>query len=160
MQKTDRFLHTDDGRRHQSAESHQSDVLSDRRLHNGFRGDVLAQVDHIISVILQHYFYDIFADVMDIALDRGQDDPAFYFLGLSLQGLLHHFEGCLGSFRAHEELRQEHCSLLKPFANLIQRRDQFPVDQIQCGRMRKCLSGRFCGALRHSPDDALSEPHG
>ena len=97
---------------------------------------------------------------MDVALDRGQDDPAFYFLGLPLQGLLHHFEGRLGSLRAHEELRQEHRSLLKAFAHLIQRRDQFPVDQIQCGRMRKCLSGRFCGALCHSPGDALSETHG
>ena len=96
---------------------------------------------------------------MDVTLDGGENDPPLHLLGLSLQGLLEHIKCRFGGLRAHQKLRQENGSLLKPFSHFVEGGDQIPVDQVEYRRVLKGLSGRVCGALRHSPEHALSKTH-
>ena len=72
---------------------------------------------------------------MDIALDRGKNDPSLYLLGLSLEVFLHHFKSSLSGFRAHQKLRQKDRSGFKSFSHLIEGGNQVPVDQIQRSRI-------------------------
>ena len=41
------------------------------RLGNLFGRDVLSEVDNLVAVVFKQQFYDVFADVVDVALDGG-----------------------------------------------------------------------------------------
>ena len=65
-----------------------------------FRRDLLAEVNHGVAVVGENGLDEIFADVMHIAIDGGNDDrafgDAFNFLKIILKvvdGLLHYFGG-------------------------------------------------------------------
>ena len=160
VQKTDRLLHTHNCRRHQGAQAHEPDVLSDGCFRDGLGRYILSEVEHFKTVIFQHDLDNILADIMDIALNCGKDDPSLHFLGLSLQGLFDHVKGRLGRLRAHQQLRKENGSLLESLSDLIQRRDQFLIDQDKRLFRLKRLSGRRSRAFRHSPLYAFEQSHG
>ena len=49
-------------------------ILLDGSLHNDSRIYILAEVDHLISIVLKNDFDYILADIMDIALDGCKND--------------------------------------------------------------------------------------
>ena len=159
-EQADGLFHADDRRRHQGTETHQRDVLADRRLHNGLRGNILSQVKDFEAVVFQHDLDYVFADIVDISLDSGQDDPALCLLFLVLHGLFDDFKGRFGRLRAHEQLRKENGTLFKAFADKIQGGDQFLINEAQSRSPRfEKGSGSIGRAPCHASADAVSQGH-
>ena len=98
------------------------------------------EVDNLKIVALQHHTDDVFANVVHIALDGGDDDLAFgldIFTGLGLQALfffnvrnqmchslLHHASG-------FDHLRQKHLALAKQIAHHVHAVHQRTFDDVQ-----------------------------
>ena len=116
-----------------------------------------AQVDDFKVVALQHDADDIFADVMNVALHRGQQDfpviataAGFFRLDVGLQvgnGLFHDTGGL-------DHLGQEHFSFTKEVAHGIH-----PVHQGTLYDLYRCVIGQSggLGILFNELDDALEQ---
>ncbi|KAG5728913.1 hypothetical protein E4T56_gene8936, partial [Termitomyces sp. T112] len=72
-------------RRDQAGQADDIDLFLLRRLDDPAPRHHHAQVDHLIAVALQDHAHDVLADVVNVALDGGHDDPALglgaFFLG-------------------------------------------------------------------------------
>ena len=123
-QLPDGLLHADNGRRHQRAQTDYLDVLPDGGVYDHLGRNVLAEVEDLISVVFKQDLDDIFADVVDVALDRREDDLALGLLILTLHRFLDDLERSLGRLRTHQQLRQEYRSFLKAVAHGVQCGDQ------------------------------------
>ena len=108
--------------------------------------DILAQINDLITIVVQQHLDDVFTDIMDISLDCGQDD----FFPLSLRrirvgafphGRTHRFKGRFGGIGAHQQLRKKQLSAFKILTHLIQGRNHFLVDNGKGRRVCQLLSG-------------------
>jgi hypothetical protein len=108
-----------------------------RRVQDSVAGDHDPEVDDIVAVAAEHHADDVLADVVHVALDRGDDDPALaadagaQLLGLDVgnqvrDGLLHH--AC-----RFDDLRQEHLAGAKEVADDVHAVHQRPFDHRQGG---------------------------
>ena len=107
-------------------------MILDRSLYDIFRRHVLAHVYHVKIIILQKDFYDVLADIVDIA-SYSRDNHCSFWLALFpalFERRPYHFKCSLCGFRAHQQLRQKHLLLFKSFSNDIERRNQFFIDHI------------------------------
>ena len=68
--------HLVERRRDQAREADHVDLALARLLEDLFAGDHHAQVDDLVVVAGQHDADDVLADVVDVALDGGHQDPA------------------------------------------------------------------------------------
>ena len=133
MQGFNRGLHVGHGGRHQGGQAHELGPGLAHSLDHALGVNVAAQVEHVIAVIFQNNADDVLADIMYIALDRGNDDLAFAALGLTRGCNLgfNGFKSGLGSGGSLQKLRQEHGPLLKAVAHGVQRGNQRSIDHIQ-----------------------------
>ena len=118
-----------------------------------------AEVDDLEPVALQDHADDVLADVVDVALDGGHDDPALALGGAGLllflldegdqvgDGLLHHPR------RLHD-LGQEHLARSEQVADDVHPVHQRPFDHLD--RARKLLP-RFLGVGDDVGVDALHQ---
>ena len=114
-----------------SAEAAQPGPRLPDRLHHRLRRHVPAQVNDAIAVVLQHRPDDVLADVVDVALDGGDDDGlSVGHAALGGQHLPHHVAGGLGRVGGAHELGQEQRPRLVPAAHLVQDGDDGLVDQL------------------------------
>ena len=117
-----RPLHRRDGRRHQGAQAHQRAAQPPGLVCNPLAGDVFPQIDHLEAIVIEHNPDDIFTDIVDIPLYRGEQDRAMLFRrGATRQQMLLNRLKRIGrrSGAAHE-LRQEDRLLLKALPDLVE----------------------------------------
>ena len=135
------------------------------RLQDLLAGDHHAQVDDLVVVTAQYDAYDVLADIVDVALDRGHHDRAAcrglvaggaraggQLLGLHEghevgHGLFHH----TGAFH---DLRQEHLAVAEQVADDLDAGHQRPFDDVQAGGV--LLPGLFHVGL-DMIDDAVDQ---
>ena len=148
--------------RDQAGKTDNVDVLFLCRFENGFGGYHDAEVNHFIVVALQYHANDVFADVMDIALDRRHQDGAvasclaiFFCVHVRQQvgdGLFHHACG-------FDHLGQEHFSLTKQITDHIHAVHQRTFDDMQrllCGK--SCCLGVFFYIICYTLDERMFQP--
>ena len=63
-------------RRDQAAQPDDVHLALDGRVEDLVGRHHHAEIDHLVAVAAQHHADDVLADVVDVALDRGQQDPA------------------------------------------------------------------------------------
>ena len=73
-QQPDGLLHADDRSGHERAQADKRNLFLDRGIYDYFGRNVLAQVEHLIAVVLKQNLDDVLANIVDIALDSRQDD--------------------------------------------------------------------------------------
>ena len=116
-------------RRDKPAKPDQIGVL--RGLQNPFGLYHNAQIDNVEPVARKHDAHDIFADVVDVALDGGNYD----FRAAALRGGLHKRFECrhraLHDPRAFYDLRQKHFALAEKLADVLHRAHQILFDYTQ-----------------------------
>ena len=144
-------------RRDQAGQADEIRALAGGRLENPLAGHHHAQVDHFEVVTLQHDADDVLADVMDIALDRGDHHLAVGAAGAGLflldvrnqhrNGLLHHAR------RLHH-LRQEHLARTEQIAHHVHSVHQRTLDHIERPLGRK---PRLFGILEHELIEPLHQ---
>ena len=124
-----------------------------------------AQIHHLEVVALEHHADDVFADVVDIALDRGQHDPAVAApLTIGLFRLDKRNQVSHGFFhhpRRFHHLRQEHLAGAEQVADHVHAVHQWSFDDLQ--RPVELLAGflgvsfdKFVNAL----DQRVFQPFG
>ena len=134
------ILHLFQTRRDQTAETHNVGVFFFGFGQNFVARHHHAHIHHFKVIALQNHCHDVFADVVHIAFDGGDDDFAFgfdiaarvlqgFFLGFNIgqqmrHRLLHH----AGRFH---HLWQEHFALAKQIANHIHAIHQRAFDHMQ-----------------------------
>ena len=100
----------------------------------------------MVPVILPQHFYNIFADVVDIAFHNGQyDGVALRFAGLPCLHLFFDFiKSRLGRVRRHQKLGQEQRLFAKAFPHRVEGGNDVLVDDLQ----RRFIFSQqfFCGA--------------
>ena len=82
----DGLLHALEGGGHQGGKTHQMHILFPDGVHDRFHRHITAQVDDLKAIILQDDPDDVLADVVDIALDGGNDDAPLAGAALALLG--------------------------------------------------------------------------
>ena len=144
MERLDGGLHTGHRGGHQGGKAHQRRSGFADCLHHALGRHVPAQIQNVISVIFQNDADNVLADVVDVPLDGGNDNPA---LALPLaaaggKGRLDFLEGRLGGGGGLEQLGQEERSLFKTVPHGVQRGDEGGVHQVQRFPGGQCL---LCG---------------
>jgi hypothetical protein len=115
-----------------------------------------AEIDHLVVVAAENDPDDVLADVVNVALDRGEDDLSLRPAALLL--ILH--EGLqvgdrpLHRTRALDDLRQEHAARSEQVADDPHPVHEWALDHVE--RPRKLLPGLF-GVLLDVLDDAVDE---
>ena len=133
MQRLNRGLHIGDGGRHQGRQTYKLCTRLSHSLDHALGGDIAAKVKHIVPVVFQNNADDVFADVVYIALDGGNDDLALAALRLPGGGdlRLDGLKGSLGGGGCLQQLRQENSSLFKAIPHGVQRGNQRSVYDIE-----------------------------
>ena len=108
----------------QSAQSHDIGLFGNRRIENFIGGHHHPQVNHVVIVASKHHSHDVLADVVDIALHRGQQDLlALFGEGkFSLVGFYVWQQECHGFFHHPgrlDDLGQEHFPRSEEFTHDI-----------------------------------------
>ncbi len=124
-------------------------------------GDHDAQIEHLVIVALEHDADDVLADVVNVALDGGEQDPAG---GLPLREpkllllLLHEghqiSDGLLHHPRRLHHLRQEHLAGPEQIADDVHAGHQRAFDDVQ---RPLCLRPRLFGVLLDEVADAVDQ---
>lgn len=96
VQQPDGLFHGGQCGGHQGGQAHQAHPLLLNRPQDGLRRHIPAQVQHLVAVISQYGFHNIFANVMNVALHSGNDEFS-----------LLHGHTALGGDRAPDDL--EYC---------------------------------------------------
>ena len=74
VQQPDGLFHGGQCGGHQGGQAHQAHPLLLNRPQDGLRRHIPAQVQHLVAVISQYGFHNIFANVMNVALHSGNDE--------------------------------------------------------------------------------------
>ena len=116
----------------QAAQADRVGAPCGRFVDDALRLDHDAQVADLVAVAGHDHRDDVFADVVDVALDRGHDHLA---RRLSAGGILfdiggEHPDGAFHHARRLDDLRQEHLALAEEFAHARHRTHQQPVDHL------------------------------
>ena len=116
--------HLVEGRGDETAQTDDVCLLCDRRIDDFVRRHHDAEIDHIVIVAAQHHADDIFADVMHVAFNRGENQlgpPVDILRGLFFRlekrrqksyGFFHHA-------RAFDHLRQKHLARTEEVADHV-----------------------------------------
>ena len=132
-------------------------VLLHRCLYDGLRRNVPAQVQHLVAVVSQHRADDVLADVVDVAVDRGDDETAFFHRSTALlgNGGANDLKHGLGRLGGAQELGQESLTLFVPLTHQIQGGNE-PV--LHKGQFILILQSSFRqggGVCLEPPDDGV-----
>ena len=133
MQSFDGGLHVGHSGGHQRRKADQLGPGLAHGFDNALGRYIAAKVEHIVAVVFENDAHDIFADIMYIPLDGGDNDLALAALCLAGSGdlCLDGFKGGLGSGGGLQQLRQKNGAFFKAIAHHVQRRDQRGVDNVQ-----------------------------
>ena len=136
-------------------------MLPDGRLDDPLRGHVAAEVEDLVAVILQDHFYDVLADIVDVALHGREDDPALdRGLSAGRDPALDLIEALLRDVRRQDELGQEEGALFKFPANNVERGDQDAVDHVHRVRVGEISGGETAAFRLHAGLHGLQDlPH-
>ena len=110
-------------------------LLLDRRVEDLRRRHHHAEVDHLVVVAAEHHADDVLADVVDVALHRGHQDPALRRRGVSpfsasMYGS-RYGDRLLHRARALDDLRQEHLARAEQVADDLHAVHQRAFDDLQ-----------------------------
>ena len=131
--------HLVERRRDEAGEADDVDLLLLRLVENALRRNHHAEIDDLEIIAGEHDADDILANVMDVALDRGEQDLSgvLALVALGLAGLdkgqqishrrLHHA-------RRFHHLRQEHFACAEQVADLVHARHQRAFDHVERAR--------------------------
>ena len=153
--------HLVERRRDQPGQSDDVDPLLPRRLEDAVGRHHHAEVDHLVVVALEDDADDVLADVVDVALHRGEQDAAGKagLAGAVLALLLLHERHQVGDRLLHHprrlhHLRQEHLAGAEQVADHVHAGHQRPFDHVQ-----RRLGGkpRLLGVRLDEVGDALDE---
>ena len=123
--------------RNQAAQADHVDTFGARGIENPFAGNHHAQVDHLVVVATEHDADDVFADVVDVAFDGGQEHLAARFVSLAAGGLLRFHEreqighGFFHDAGTFHHLRQEHFAGAEQIADDLHAGHQRTFDDFQ-----------------------------
>ena len=152
--------HLVERRRDESAQADQVGALVDGGLENPVGRHHDAEVDDLVVVAPEHHADDVLADVVDVALDRGQHDlagrraprlvPALLLLHVRKEAgdRLLHRAGAL------DDLRQEHLAGAEQVADDAHAVHQRAFDHVERPRQRPT---RLLDVLLDEVDDAVDE---
>ena len=134
MEGRNGLFHALEGGGHQGGQADQMHVLLPDGVHDRLHRHVAAQVDDLKAVVFEDDLHDVLADVVDVPLDRGDDDAALALAGAALfgNGRLDLLKGALGGAGRLQQLRQIKGALLVLVSHDVQRRDEGFVHQFQC----------------------------
>ncbi len=106
MEGRNGLFHALEGGRHQGGQADQMHVLLPDGVHDRLHRHVAAQVDDLKAVVFEDDLHDVLADVVDVPLDRGDDDAALALAGAAFfgDGRLDLLKGALGGAG-----RLQHC---------------------------------------------------
>ena len=130
--------------------------MRDGGLDDGFGLHVLAQIHDLEAVVAEHEADDVLADVVNIALNGGDNDDFLRFgIGFAFQQRLQACESRLHGFGGAQELGQEIFAALVFRAHFGDRGDEAPAHEF------KGIGPGF-QLLFHEPDHAfaVAENHG
>ena len=88
VQGLDGGLHVGHGGGHQGRKTDQLGTGLAHGFHHALRRHITTQIQHIVTVVFEDDAHDVFADVVHIAFDGGNDDLALAALGLAGGGNL------------------------------------------------------------------------
>ena len=120
-QLADHFVNLDHRGRHEGAEAYDVGFIFNGRAHDGFCGDILAEVDELETTVFEQSGYDVFAEVMYITLYGSDDDSAFLRGFLGREHFLEFEEGRAHCFRGKQYLRQKYPAGTEVDADFIHR---------------------------------------
>ena len=146
--KGDGVLHALEGRRHKGGKSDHCDILLYRRVDYELRVNVPSEVDDGVAVVVEQGLDDVLADVVNVALDCGENDLALAHARAARFGevLLYHLKARLSGVRALDKLRQEYLFVLKVRAYPVEGGDQLLVNDrhsVLCFEQLFCRRGAF-----------------
>ena len=160
-------MHFFQARRDESRQAHDVDVLGLGARQDLVTGHHDAQIDDLEVVALQDHRDDVLADVVHVALDRGDDDLALGLDVLAGGGLLQLFlldvgqqvrHGRLHDARRLDHLRQEHLALAEQVAHDVHAVHQRTFDHVQrAPALAQYLAVRLLGVLRDEFGDAVHQ---
>ena len=109
---------------------------------------ILAQIYHLVTVVFQQHFNYILADVVDIALYRGQHDLHVLGRGIGRKTGLDDVKAAFCGFGSAHQLGQEYLALFVQLAYAVESGDELVIDDIESrhgGQELFCLfgDGRF-----------------
>ena len=88
--------------------------------HYCFYSYILTKVDNVITIIFQQYLNYIFTDIMDVTLNRSNNNSSTFFHSAAVSHpVADHLKSCLRSIGAHQKLRQKQIFFLKTISNKI-----------------------------------------
>ena len=96
------------GGRHECAKTYDIGFIFHGCLDDFCRVDVFAEIDKTESAVGEQCAGDVFAEIVDVALYRGDDDRSFVCLGAGRNEFFQAVEGGPHGFGGKQNLRQEH----------------------------------------------------
>ena len=128
VQLFDNQRHLPAGRDQQRGEANRVCLLLDRRIDDAVNRDLLAQVEHRITIVAENRLHQILADVMHVAKDGGEHHlPPRIAVGL-LHELLEIADRFLHHLRALQHEGQDQFAGAEPVANFLHCPEQNVID--------------------------------
>ena len=90
-----------------------------------------AQIDHLVAVVREDDLHQVLADIVHVALHRGQDHLAARLRFRALHELLEVAHGGLHGFGRLQHLRHNQLIVVKQPADLVHAHHQRPVDDVE-----------------------------
>ncbi len=154
--------HLLEGRRDEAREAHGVDGALPRGLQDPVRRHHDAEVDHLVAVAREDDADDVLPDVVDVALDRREEDPALRrrrpggLVGLKKR--LEIRDGALHDARALDDLRQEHLPGAEEVADDVHARHERALDDVERpGERLAGLLGVALDEVRDAVDEGVRE---
>ena len=121
----------------QSRQPHHVGPVRACRLDQGFGRDLDAQIDHAVAVVGQNDLDQILADVVHVALDRGQDDGALVHSVHFLHERFQVLDRGLHGLGALQDLGDDEFVVVEQPADLVHAGHEWAVDDVQRGPLRQ-----------------------
>ena len=143
MQQSNGLFHADQSGCHKRRKSDQMNILFQCTIHNRLVIDIFSQVNDFVTIVFQQNFYDIFSNIVNVALNRCHND---FSLGNRLRTRLgkvifNDFKASLCNTSCQNQLRQKNFPGFKRIPGSIQRRNQNGIDNFHwIGILQQFLS--------------------
>ncbi|OQM77698.1 hypothetical protein B0E55_06393 [Rhodococcus sp. 66b] len=142
----------------QSGHADDIGLVLDRSIENGRDGLLDAEVHDVVTVVTQDDVDKVLADIVDVALDRRNDEATLAVLVARFHVRLEERNCCLHDLGGLQNERQLHLSGTEQLADGLHARKQCLVDDFDRGLDRHRFGEIVVEAVALAVDDATLEP--
>ena len=142
----------------QSGHADDIGLVLDRSIENGRDGLLDAEVHDVVTVVTQDDVDKVLADIVDVALDRRNDEATLAVVVRRFHVRLEERNCCLHDLGGLQNERQLHLSGTEQFTDGLHARKQCLVDDFDRGLDRHRFGEIVVEAVALAVDDATLEP--